>query len=76
MDDSDWPEIVEAHRGPKGGEMFMRPGHPGHVFHRYTRMDLVNDVLREAHDALRGNASDRERSNARAGIESILTDIK
>ncbi|VCU58243.1 hypothetical protein EPIB1_1141 [Tritonibacter mobilis] len=31
-----------------------------------------DDALTEAYDALRSNASDRERNNARASIEAIL----
>ncbi|MEL6959827.1 MAG: hypothetical protein AAGL89_12835 [Pseudomonadota bacterium] len=41
--------------------------------------DLVakrDEALREAHDALRGNASDREKNNARAAIETVLPDLQ
>jgi hypothetical protein len=34
-----------------------------------------NEALKEAHDALRSNASDRERNNAKAAIEDVLPEL-
>lgn len=36
---------------------------------------LLLEALEEAHDALRHNASERERNNAMAAIEAVLTEL-
>jgi len=33
-------------------------------------------ALKEAHDALRSNASDREKNNARAAIEELIPELQ
>lgn len=43
----------------------------------YRRFIKVRDeALEEAHDALRPNASNREKNNARAAIEDILPQLQ
>ena len=34
----EFPDVIEGHRGPKGGCMFMEPGWPGHVFETYAKV--------------------------------------
>lgn len=43
----------------------------------YREAIAKRDVaLREAHDALRSNASDREKNNAKAAIADVLPDLQ
>jgi hypothetical protein len=43
----------------------------------YRGMINARDAaLKEAHDALRSNASDRERNNAKAAIEDVLPELQ
>ncbi|WP_269581884.1 hypothetical protein [Roseibium sp. Sym1] len=43
----------------------------------YRRLIAERDAaLEEAHDALRSNASDREKNNARAAIETVLPHLQ
>ena len=47
-----WPEQIEGHLGPRGGMMFVEPGYPGTVYHRYVRDDRIKELEAER-DALR-----------------------
>ena len=35
-----------------------------------------DEAMKEAHDALRSNASERERNNAKAAIENVLPELQ
>jgi hypothetical protein len=53
-----WPVHIEAHRGPRGGAMYMEPGHPGVVHHRYFKDIAVRMHLKAIRDAIEGGDTD------------------
>lgn len=53
MENDEFPEHIEGHRGPRGGTVFCQPGHPGRAHHHYIRADVVNARLTEIAKALR-----------------------
>lgn len=47
-----WPDHIEAHRGPGGGAMYWDPGWPGVVYHRYFKDVAVQAHLKAIRDAI------------------------